>query len=242
MPILNFQANTVGQAGQTPKFIYLNTNDTIATVITPGYLNGLVAQGNPIGEIDMAVVATSITPYSKSVQVSLYDVDNIDGQWSLVPFGTIEPSLNGQVIIGSNGAPAVANTLTAGTGINITNGPGTITISTGGFLPWINVTTPTQVMSPNTSYICNCTTSLIAFILPTVATIGEEFQIVGNSSHGWDILQNASQVINFGNVSTSVGGAGTIASTLQYDCITLVCTVANTTFVVYDAIGNLTVI
>jgi hypothetical protein len=47
--------------------------------------------------------------------------------------GTNLPTLtNGQLYIGSTGNPVVANTLTAGSGINITNGAGTITISTSG--------------------------------------------------------------------------------------------------------------
>jgi hypothetical protein len=39
------------------------------------------------------------------------------------------PLTNGQVLIGSSGNPPQAGTLTAGTGITIANGPGTVTIS-----------------------------------------------------------------------------------------------------------------
>jgi len=47
---------------------------------------------------------------------------------------------DGQVLIGATGLAPVPNTLTAGTGVTITNGPGTITISTAG-----NVGTVTSV-------------------------------------------------------------------------------------------------
>lgn len=241
MAILSFQLDSIGQAGQKPKFIYINTNDTIDAVITPGYLNSLFAQGNPITEIDMALVATSITPYARSVQVGLYDVDFVDGNWSLVPYGSIDPLLDGQIVIGATGLAPMANTLTAGPGIAITNGPNSITISTGGFLPWLNVTTPTQLMAANTAYVCNCVSSSITFSLPVSASIGQEFQIVGNSSMGWSIAQNASQTIHFGNVNSTTGATGSVASSLRYDGIIFVCTVVNTDFVVYDAVGNLTV-
>jgi len=41
----------------------------------------------------------------------------------------LAPLTDGQLVIGSTGSPPVANTLTAGQGIQIDNGPGTITIS-----------------------------------------------------------------------------------------------------------------
>jgi hypothetical protein len=47
-------------------------------------------------------------------------------------FGGVGPLTNGQLLIGSTGGPPQATTLTAGTGIGITNGPGSITITAGG--------------------------------------------------------------------------------------------------------------
>src|ERR1700733_1125474 len=47
--------------------------------------------------------------------------------------GGVGPLTNGQLIIGSTGAAPQAQTLTAGTGISITNGAGSVTVSaTGG--------------------------------------------------------------------------------------------------------------
>src|SRR5262245_540343 len=48
--------------------------------------------------------------------------------------GGVGPLTNGQVMIGSTGNPPQAQTLTGGTGINITNGPGNITIEAIGGL------------------------------------------------------------------------------------------------------------
>ena len=44
-------------------------------------------------------------------------------------FGAVGPLTNGQIAIGSTGGPPVAATITAGSGISVTNGPGSITIS-----------------------------------------------------------------------------------------------------------------
>ena len=44
-------------------------------------------------------------------------------------FAAVGPLTNGQLVIGSTGNPPQAATLTAGTGISITNGPGSVTIT-----------------------------------------------------------------------------------------------------------------
>jgi hypothetical protein len=47
---------------------------------------------------------------------------------------------------------------------------------------------------------------------------------------GWKIAQNASQNIQIGNLSSTSGTGGSIASTNQFDSIHFICTVANTTW------------
>lgn len=44
-------------------------------------------------------------------------------------FGAIGPLTNGQIVVGSTGNPPAATTITAGAGISITNGPGSVTIA-----------------------------------------------------------------------------------------------------------------
>jgi len=88
MTILDFNLETVGQAGQVPKFIYFNTNDTIAEVTTAGYLNKFVEQGNQLNETDMAVVVTRTTPNSRAAQVAILEVSFSGGNWSFVPTGS----------------------------------------------------------------------------------------------------------------------------------------------------------
>ncbi len=106
----------------------------------------------------------------------------------------------------------------------------------------VNVTTPTQAMAVNTIYVANDPTSLVTFTLPATAAFGTIIQVVGNSSNGWIIAQNAGQSINMGNKTTTVGVGGSTASTNLYDQIMFFCVVANTTWNVTGAVGNLTIV
>jgi hypothetical protein len=78
MPILSIQVNAAGQAGVTPRIIYVNTSDPLATVKGAGYLNEVVSGGIALFPTDFAVVTTSDSGVgSLAVSVS-------DGNWSLV--------------------------------------------------------------------------------------------------------------------------------------------------------------
>jgi hypothetical protein len=150
---------------------------------------------------------------------------------------------NGQIPIGSAGANPVLATLTAGTGISISNGAGSITISgSGGGLTWTDVATSTQTMAVNNGYTSNDSSTLVTFTLPSTAAYGTVMAIVGKATGLWTIAQNAGQSINFGIATTTTGTGGSLSSTKQYDVVYLLCTVANTTFTVLNSIGNLTVV
>ena len=93
---------------------------------------------------------------------------------------TPELTLNGQTFIGSTGLDPVAATLTAGGGITITNGAGTITISTAsGGSAWVDQTTTPITMATNTGYTSDDGASLVTFTLPTTSAIGDIVEING---------------------------------------------------------------
>lgn len=147
---------------------------------------------------------------------------------------------NGQLPIGSAGADPVLATLTAGTGVSITNGAGSITInSTGAGLTFTDVTGATQTMAVNNGYTSNDGASLVTFTLPAAAAYGTVMAVVGKASGLWTIAQNAGQTIHFGSVNTTTGVVGTLSSTKQYDVVYILCTVTNTDFTVIQSIGNL---
>ena len=105
---------------------------------------------------------------------------------------------------------------------------------------WVNVTTATQTMADLTGYFANDVSAPVAFTLPATAAQFDYMEIVGVSSQGWNIIQGSGQSIVFGNVATTVGAGGSLASTNGTDSIRLQCIVANTTWQVVYAVGNIT--
>jgi hypothetical protein len=126
MAILNFTLNLVGQTGTTPRFIYFDTNDTVGTVTTAGYLNKFVAQGNELNQTDMAVVATRATPNAREASVNLFNVTFSGGNWSLTANSTPLTLLNGLIFVGN--ASDVATGVSMSGDATITN-TGVLTIA-----------------------------------------------------------------------------------------------------------------
>lgn len=148
---------------------------------------------------------------------------------------------NGQLAIGSTGADPSAATLTAGTGVTITNGAGSITINAaGGALTWTVVTGATQAMSVNNGYIAN-RAGTVAFSLPTTSAVGDVIAVTGiNTATGWSIAYTTNQQIFFGTASATIT-TGSLASTNIRDTVFLVCVIANLTWNVFAPVGNITV-
>lgn len=140
----------------------------------------------------------------------------------------------------SGTATASSNTFTVvGAGTVSTSATGSTLTITGVPLPWVNQNSGSVTMVVNTGYVINNGASLVTLTLPATAAQGTTFQILGFSSGGWSIAQASGQNIRFGNVTTTTS-SGTLSSTNQGDCVTLVCAVANTNFVVQTSVGNLT--
>jgi len=130
---------------------------------------------------------------------------------------------SGQVLT-SNGASALPSWQAAGG---------------GGGMTWTEVTGTSQSMAVNNGYILN-NASLVTATLPATAAVGSIVAVVGKGAGGWAIAQNSGDQIHFGNVNTTSGVGGSLASTNQYDCVELICTVANDEWVVRSSIGNIT--
>lgn len=103
----------------------------------------------------------------------------------------------------------------------------------GGVVAWTDVTGTSQAMSANNGYTAN-SLSLVTLTLPSTCPYGKVFRVVGKGIGGWKIAQNAGQTIHYGNVNTTTGVSGFISSSDQYDCVELLCTVANTAFTVIN--------
>lgn len=108
--------------------------------------------------------------------------------------------------------------------------------------PW-TVTTVDATAVVNNGYIAN-KAGLLTMTLPATATVGQIIAITNiNTAVGWRVAQNASQKINLGSSSSTVGVTGYIEATALGDTVTLVCIVggASTFWQATSAVGNITV-
>lgn len=156
---------------------------------------------------------------------------------------TFKVLTDGQVLIGVTGSDPVPANLTAGAGISITNGAGTITIAgTGSGIGWNEVTGVTQAMVADTGYVVN-NAGLVTLTLPTTAAFGTAITILGKGAGGWIIAQNSGQSIQVGSVASTIGVGGSVASTNRFDSIELICTTANTIWTTQGGVqGALTIV
>ena len=158
---------------------------------------------------------------------------------SLVLSGTPPP--NGSLLIG-DGTGFRNAVLTAGSNVTITNAAGGITIAAApGGVTFSGVSGTTQQAAVNNGYI-PLNASLTTITLPATAAVGNVVAITGYGSGLWKLAQNASQLIYFNSLVTTTGTGGSIAATHQFDTVVVRCVVANTTWVVENAVGNLDVI
>lgn len=150
---------------------------------------------------------------------------------------------NGQILIGSTGATPVLANLSAGPGISIASGAGSITISgTGSGIGWTEVTGTTQAMVADNGYVAN-NAALVTLTLPATAAFGTAISVIGKGAGGWRIAQNSGQSVRVGSSTSTVGVGGNISSTTSSDAITLICTTANTVWTTDGGVqGNLTIV
>ena len=106
----------------------------------------------------------------------------------------------------------------------------------------VNQATSSATLAANNRYATNNGASLVTYTIPAGAAVGDTYIIVGGSSGGfWKVAQPASVQQHLGSSATTSGTGGSLASTNQYDCITITC-VASNSFSVYAVQGIITVV
>jgi len=113
--------------------------------------------------------------------------------------------------------------------------------STGTIAAWVEVTATTQAVAINTGYIAN-NADPVVLTLPATAAVGSVVRVVGKGAGGWIVAQRANQYIQMGSSLSTTGVGGSVASSAQFDCVELLCTVADVGFTVISSMGNLTVV
>lgn len=149
---------------------------------------------------------------------------------------------NGELVIGSTGADPVIASITAGAGITVTPGAGSITIaSTVSSLVW-TVEAVNLNMVVNHGYIANKAGTL-ELTLPAVSVVGDVVRVTGmNTALGWQIKQNAGNTIYYNGSTTTPGVGGSITSSAIHDSVELVCITANADWIVVSGTGNVTIV
>ena len=117
----------------------------------------------------------------------------------------------------------------------ITSSGGGVAIANA--LVWVSVPGNVVALAKTKGYILD-NNNLTTATLPAQMPSGHIIRIVGNGTGKFLIAQNAGQSIKLGNVSSTGGVMGSLASTLQYDAVELLCTTTNSVFVVIDSVGN----
>ena len=109
--------------------------------------------------------------------------------------------------------------------------------------PWLTKTNASAdgTAAVNTCYTINHATpaNLLTLTLPATYAVGDRVEIVGNTAGLWKLVAASGDTIKLLGSTTSAGGY--LLATTQYDCVEVVCTVANTTWVVCSCMGNLTI-
>ena len=130
-----------------------------------------------------------------------------------------------------------------GSGISMTGSGSNLTVAataTPFLITWSVQTGATQALSVNEGFVSNAGGG-VTYTLPATAALGDVIFVSSVNAGGWTIAQNAGQTIQMGNQATTTGAGGSLASNAVGDSLYLVCWTANTDFLVFNSMGNITV-
>lgn len=172
---------------------------------------------------------------------SAFTLNNIGGTLGETKGGTNQTTYTtGDILYASAGNTLSKLAIGSNTHVLTSNGtiPGWSAPSAGG-MTWTEVTGTSQSAAVGNGYIAN-NAGLVTVTIPTTAAVGSIVAVVGKGAGLWRVAQNASESINFSSITTTVGTGGYLEATNRYDCVEIICTVADTTWTVRSSIGNIT--
>lgn len=194
----------------------------------------LATNAQAINGTDAANAVTSAALAAKLGTQTAHSLALFEGSTSAL--ASLGVATSGQIPIGSTGADPVLATLTAGVGISITNGAGSITISapaTG--LAYSDKSTNFNASVSN-GYFC---TAALTATLPASPSEGDTIEIICDTSGAVIVAANTGQMIR---LSTAISAAtGSATSSAQGDTMKLIYRAATTTWIVISTIGNWTI-
>ena len=221
-------------SGSTGGITSITGDDSVAEIPSSGNfnINGTANQVQTTGVTNGEVISL-IGPYTPSTYTA-HGVLLGEGTSSIV---ATTAGTNGQLLAGSTGADPAFTTLTTSTGVAYTTGAHTLAVDLkqGGYK--INAASTGVALVAQNSYTVT-QSAQTSFSLPATAAVGDMFLVAsgtGNTS-GWIITQGASQEIWANTNHTTNGATGTLAGAIHCSVV-LMCTVANTDFVVVGGSG-----
>lgn len=232
----------LGSTGADPVFATLaSSGSTIAFTTGAGTLN--LETGTAVA-ISAPTDSGTATPSSGALTFTGGDNIDTSGAGSTVTIAVSSAVCDSAATDSGTATPA-AGVLTIAGGTDITtSGAGstvTVTYSGTGGISWSEVTGTTQAMAVDTGYIAN-NAGLVTLTLPDTAAVGDIVAIAGSGAGMWKLAQNAGETVHFISSDTTTGVGGSLAATVRYDSVELVCITANTDWVVRSVVGNLTIV
>lgn len=89
-------------------------------------------------------------------------------------------------------------------------------------------------MEITNGYYCNGATQL-SLLLPVTADVGDYIEVAAINAAGWKVIQNATQQIQVGSVSTTLGITGSLSSGAIGDTVKISCYITNTHWIVLSS-------
>ena len=213
--------------------------DTVYSGVASDVFGGIAINGGYI----------FVGTYGVSAQIGPFDVFTMPNLNPVFGNGlgstlTLE-SLTPNTALISSGTNGIISSVTTATELSYVHGATSniqaqINAIVGGSgITWSVVTVNTAMVKSN-GYFAN-SASTLTFTLPATAAVGDTFQIESMNTGGWIVAQNAGQTIRYGNLTTTTGTGGSLASTSIGDGVWIVCNVANTGFQIVGNPGNINV-
>lgn len=237
-------------AGSTAIYADITTTP-LSYVPSTGTVNARIFNGtfgaSNVAKIDAQLITVTLTDGTNAIAFtnSEFSRSGTAPYTFVTSSGFTFSAGNGVQFTNDYSAPTWSYTFPTSNGTNgqalTTNGSGTLswTTITGG-LSWSAVTANRSLVAEE-GVLANKSSGTLTLTLPTTAALGKVIRVSG-MQNTWRIAQNASQKINFGKTSTTVGTGGYLESSNARDAVELVCCVANTEWNVISSIGNITIV
>jgi len=208
MAILNINSYPAGLVDVNPTIVYINTNDTIATVTAAGYLNKAVQQGFVFNEYMKALVATKTSPNATAVAVTWYDVSKVGDDWSLTASNEQLLLPSAQLFVGNASGVAQARALSGDATISNT---GVLTIAN-------NAITTAKILDANVTLA-----KLAAGITPShiIKFAGKENNGGGSATIAITVTGALASDIAFAQVQASTNAVSVQKVTPSADTVTV---------------------